>query len=165
MRRVALTFLAALWLIPAASAHIFVTSLAPNQFVLLTPNDEGATIVGVRLELPPGLHVEQLEAKPGWRTTADGWTGGRVPPGRFTGFGVVVTEPQSRTQVVIGARETLANGETKTFQAPVELGPAPAALHDSGARTLGKAALALAAAAAAIALAAGAVALSGWLRA
>lgn len=173
--------LAALALAAAAAAHVDVTpSLAEpgssQTFVFTVPNDEGTTpVVRFELSLPPGTTLAAAEAKPGWTTAARdrsiAWSGGRIPPGRFTAFAVRAAVPQREGTISFDAHETFADGPGPTFRVSVVVASvraatatARAAGRDEGARTLGKAALAVAIAAAVIALAAAFAALWRWLR-
>jgi hypothetical protein len=170
----------ALALPAAADAHVKVepTRIPPGASRILVfsapAEDPVANVVGLELELPRNVILDEIEAKPGWKGTFDGqkvvWSGGRIPPRQFATFSLLVTAPLQPGVLRFVSHEVLSNGSRSITYRPVVVvakAPAPAAARsgrDSGARTLGKAALAVALAAGAIALLAGFGALYLWLR-
>jgi uncharacterized protein YcnI len=165
--------LAALALAPGAGAARALTlvpqTVEPGAEVMLTfatPNRGGATVDHVTLGIPSDFVLDDAEAKPGWvlsRTEqAITWSGGRIPKGEFATFAIRGKAPmQLETvlfNVIVGAR----GGKSTTYH--VGLSVSPAANHDTGARSLGRAGLIVAIVGLALALAAGFLALGGWLR-
>jgi len=162
---------------PLAAAHVTVSPEAIQAGTTATlafqsPNEgTGAPVTGLRLVLPAGLAVDQLEVAPGWSASVRGrtvtWSGGRIPPGQFAVFSLVVTASAGTGTLAIEARQTFADGTSAEWRPALsvtEAAPAGAAGRDAGARSLGKAALAVAIAAAGFAVLACFLGLFLWLR-
>ena len=172
--------IAALALAAPAAAHVEVTPtrvapLAAVRFVFTVPNERPrGSIVGLRLSLPAGLVLGEVELVSGWSAHASAhevvWRGGPIPPGQFAAFSLLATASGRRTVLPIAAEELYADGSVEHFRPTVTVGPAastatrPLAGHDSGARTLGGFALAFALAALLLGLAGGFGFLWLWLR-
>lgn len=166
---------AALALAAPAAAHVEVTPtrvapLTAVRFVFTVPNERvHESIVGLRLELPAGLVLGEVELVPGWTAHATAhavvWRGGPIPPGQFAAFSLLATATGGHTLLDFPAEELFADGSVARYDPSVTVGPPPAAVgHDGGARTLGGFALAFAVAALVLALAGGFAVLWLWLR-
>jgi uncharacterized protein YcnI len=162
----------ALVVAPAASAHL---SLSPNSakagadvdLVFSVPNEDSALgVVSVTIGAPRAFAIDDGEAKPGWSQSHAGqaitWSGGRIPKGEYATFGVRGTAPKRAETVLFNVLVGTRDGKTQTYR--VALGVVSSSTHDTGARTLGKAALFVALGAAVLAVAGLFVALYAWLR-
>ena len=133
--------LAALVLVPAASAHVTVN---PNEvpagsfsrFAVRVPTERpNADTTKVVLQLPEDLAFVSFQPKPGWTRTVtmvklakpvtndEGetvterigtvtWEGGKIAPGEFDEFGLSAKVPETAGQtLVFPAVQTYSNGE------------------------------------------------------
>ena len=136
-----LSAVAALVLVPAASAHVTVN---PNEvpagsfsrFAVRVPTERpNADTTRVVLQLPEGLAFVSFQPKPGWTRTVtmvklakpvtndEGetvterigtvtWEGGKIAPGEFDEFGLSAKVPDTAGQtLVFPAVQTYSNGE------------------------------------------------------
>jgi uncharacterized protein YcnI len=147
----------ALVLPTVAVAHVELTPerVVPGSFTLFTvlsPNENGQPLTGLRLVIPDGLTIDAAADTPGFtttvvedarhRTAALAWQGGRVAPGRLAIF---------RFTAAVGARGTLrptgiqtfADGSTRTWY-PVLAVAGESKARDGLTLTIAVAALALA---------------------
>jgi uncharacterized protein YcnI len=136
-----------------------LTFSAPNAH-------DAAGVDHVTLGIPPEFVLDGAEAKPGWTVSqteqAITWSGGLIPSGQFATFAIHGTAPKDVETVLFNLVVGDKRGKLTTYH--VSLDVSPAANHDTGARSLGKAALIVGIVGLALALAAGLLALGGWLR-
>ena len=171
---------AALLSASTAAAHVEVTPtrvarLSSQVFVFSTPNErERAAVIGLRVQVPPGIVLGEVEARPGWTATATpttvSWQGSRIPPGQFETFSLLATATGSHTVMPFRVIELFSDGTVERYRPTVKLAGAAAAAdalprRDRGARTLGKVALGISLAAAAGVLLLGFGCLALWLTA
>jgi uncharacterized protein YcnI len=155
-----------------AYAHL---SLDPNRvekraLVDLTfsvPNeDDPLGVDHVTLGIPTDFDLDDAEAKPGWSQSRTGqavtWSGGDIPKGQYGTFSIRGTAPNKVETVLFNVLVGDRTGKSITYR--VGLDVAAGGTHDTGARSLGKAALLVAIVAAALGLAALFVGLYVWLR-
>lgn len=133
--------LAALVLVPAASAHVTVNpSEVPadsfSRFAVRVPTERAdADTTRIELQLPEDLAFVSFQPKPGWKRTEtmvklakpitndEGetvterigtvtWEGGNIAPGEFDEFGMSAKVPDTAGQtLVFPAVQTYSNGE------------------------------------------------------
>jgi uncharacterized protein YcnI len=164
---------AALALPAAASAHLSIdpATVVRGQLVDLVfsiPNqDDPQPVDHVTLGIPADFALDDAEAKPGWTQNRTGqaitWSGGRIPKGEYATFAIRGTAPKKVETVLFNVLVGDHTGKSITYRIGLDVtahGP-----HDSGARTLGRAALIVAIIAAGVALLALFTALYVWLRA
>ena len=141
----------------AAAAHVQLAPdrVAPGSFTLFTvlsPNESGQPLTGLRLAIPPGLEIDAVADTPGFtanvvedrrhRVAALNWQGGSVPPDRLALFHFSGTPSATGTLLLTGIQR-FADGSTRTWRtAELTVADDPAA-EDTVARALGIAALVL----------------------
>jgi uncharacterized protein YcnI len=155
-----------------ASAHL---SLDPNavrmgalvDLTFSVPNeDDPLGIDHVTLGIPTDFQLDDAEAKPGWTQSRTGqaitWSGGHIAKGQYATFSIRGTAPKKIETVLFNVLVGDRSGKSITYR--VGLDVVAGGTHDTGARSLGKAALVVALAAAVLALAALFLGLYVWLR-
>jgi uncharacterized protein YcnI len=134
-------------------------------FSIPNPDDKWG-VDHVTLGIPGDFQLDDAEAKTGWSQSRTGqavtWGGGRIPKGQFGRFAIRGTAPQNPETVLFSVVLGDPKGKSTTYR--VGLVVADQMPHDTGARSLGKAALTLAVVAAVLALGALVVVLYLWLR-
>jgi uncharacterized protein YcnI len=155
-----------------AFAHLSLnpTAVRRGELVDLTfsvPNeDDRLGIDHVTLGIPTDFKLDDAEAKPGWTQSRTGqaitWSGGNVPKGEYATFGIRGTAPKKIETVLFNVLVGDRSGKSITYR--VGLDVVAGGTHDTGARSLGKAALIVALVAAVLALAAVFLGLYLWLR-
>jgi uncharacterized protein YcnI len=172
LRVISVSSLAFFAVAATASAHLSLdpSSVTKGALVDLTfsvPNeDDPAGVDHVTLGIPSDFELDDAEAKPGWTQSRTGqavtWSGGNVPKGQYATFSIRGTAPKKIETVLFNVLVGDRTGKSITYR--VGLDVVAGGTHDSGARSLGKAALFVAIAGAALALAALFVGLYLWLR-
>lgn len=154
----------------ARTLNLMPRTVVPGSPVMLTftaPNPRDTTGVDhVTLGIPSDFVLDAAEAKPGWTVSrteqAITWSGGLIPKGEFATFAIHGTAPTHVETVLFNVIVGDKSGKSITYH--VGLDVSAAANHDTGARSLARAALIVAIVGLAMALAAGFLALGGWLR-
>jgi uncharacterized protein YcnI len=151
----------------AASAHVEMSPdrVDPGSFTLytvLSPNESGQPLTGLRLTVPDGMEVDGAAATPGFTTelvrdqshriVAISWQGGSVAAEDLGLFRFSASVGSSETTLHLVGVQTFADGSTKVWKTPVvdvakESGGSSS---DTTGRSLSAAALGLAAAALAV---------------
>ncbi len=156
----------------AASAHLSIDPPRVHvgnavDLVFSVPNENDAVAVDhVTLGIPSDFELDDAEAKPGWTQSRTGqaitWSGGRIAKHQYATFAIRGTAPKQAETVLFNVLVGARTGKSITYR--VGLDVSAGAQHDSGARSLGKAALIVAILAAALALVGLFVGLYVWLR-
>jgi uncharacterized protein YcnI len=162
----------ALALAAPAAAHLSIdpAKVARGQevdLVFSVPNEDDAVGVDhVTLGIPQDFQLDDAEAKPGWTQSRTGqavtWSGGLIPKGTFARFAIRGTAPAKVETVLFNVLVGDRTGKSITYRVGLDVTATTG--HDSGARSLGKAALAVAILAAVLGLGALFVGLYVWLR-
>jgi hypothetical protein len=140
-------------------ADVDLTFSIPNE-------DDAVGVDHVTLGIPTDFQLDDAEAKPGWTQSRTGpaitWSGGNIPKGQYGTFSIRGTAPKKLETVLFNVLVGDRAGKSITYR--VGLDVVAGGTHDTGARSLGKAALFVAIVAAGFGLAALFVALYVWLR-
>jgi uncharacterized protein YcnI len=162
----------ALALAAPAGAHLSIDppKVVKGQLVDLVfsvPNQGDAIGVDhVTLGIPQDFALDDAEAKPGWTQSRTGqaitWSGGMIPKGTFARFSIRGTAPAKAETVLFNVLVGNRTGKSITYRVGLDVTSTPE--HDSGARTLARAALGVAILAAVLALGALFTGLYLWLR-
>jgi uncharacterized protein YcnI len=141
--------LAALVFAAPAAAHLSldppkVQRGAAVDLTFSVPNeDDRVGIDHVTLGIPSDFQLDDAEAKPGWAQSRTGqavtWAGGNIPKREYARFGIRGTAPSQSETVLFNVLVGDRTGKSITYR--VGLDVIPGGTHDTGARSLGKAAL------------------------
>jgi uncharacterized protein YcnI len=128
-------------------ALVDLTFSVPNQ-------DDPLGIDHVTLGIPSDFELDDAETKPGWTQSRTGqaitWSGGNIPKGQYATFSIRGTAPKKIETVLFNVLVGDRSGKSVTYR--VGLDVVAGGTHDTGARSLGKAALIVGVAAAVLAL-------------
>jgi hypothetical protein len=120
----------------------------------------------VTLGIPSDFQLDDAEAKPGWTQSRTGqaitWSGGHIPMGQYATFSIRGTAPEKVETVLFNVLIGDRAGKSITYR--VGLDVIPGGTHDTGARSLGKAAVIVGLVAAVLALGSLFLGLYLWLR-
>ena len=139
MQKILLVLAGALFVVPAASAHVTVNpNTVPadsfSRFAIRVPTERpNADTTKVAMRLPKGLFFVSFQPKPGWKRTVTmekldppvelfgekqtervatvTWEGGKIAPGEFDEFGMSAKVPAEQTTLVFPATQTYSDGE------------------------------------------------------
>jgi len=138
-----------------AAAHVSVLpeSLAAGSEAKLTfrvPVEREVATTGLEISFPEDLEALLFQPKPGWtyevvrdssgRITGVIWSGGRIRPGEFDEFTVLVRTPDRQRQLAFTIRQTYADGQVVTWEGdegPVVTITAQAAQRPAGGSATG----------------------------
>jgi uncharacterized protein YcnI len=110
----------------AAVPHVTVspkvsTPGAWEKYEIRLPNEKTVPTTSLEVRFPAGLRIMSFEDKPGWtvepvRDATGAITGarwaGRLPPERFTEFGVIAVNPKQAGELSWKATQTYVDGTT-----------------------------------------------------
>ncbi len=135
--------------VDTAGAHVLLdpARAAPHTLVLFTvlsPDEAGVPLTGLRLAIPPALIVSSIADTAGYaaqivrdqsfRPVALSWQGGRTPPGHLALFRFAALTPGKTGAVTLTGVQTFADGSTHVWRSArlVVAAPAAAASDDDG---------------------------------
>jgi uncharacterized protein YcnI len=154
----------------AAGVDVSPTRIDPgstSRLFFWVANDGKTAIDGVAVGIPADFQLGEAESKSGWKTSVRSrtatWEGSKIAPGQFAFFSVTVRAPATEERALFSVLASTVKGGTQTWQARVDVVPAPP-VHDDRARVTATIALIVAAVAALLALSGGILALWLWLR-
>jgi uncharacterized protein YcnI len=168
----AISVCSALVLAGAAAADVQVspTRIDPgstSRLFFWVANEGTTAIDGVAVGIPTDFQLGEAESKSGWKTSVRSrtatWEGSKIAPGQFAFFSVTVKAPATEERALFSVLASTVKGGTQTWQARVDVVPAPP-IRDDRARLTAMIALIVAAVAALVALCGGILALWLWLR-
>ena len=121
---------------PAAAGHVtlspaFVEAGAPGTVLFETPNERAPrATTSLRLDAPPGIHLEAVAPPSGWRLEVSDrtatWTGGRIEQEDVVAFPLEVTARTRPGTETFGAVQGYDDGELVEWRATLTVLPAAA---------------------------------------
>lgn len=134
-----------------ALAHVTVSpeEVSPGssgEYTVSVPNELDAPTVEVRVEVPEGFQVDEVDEAPGWsveeeeeggRVAAISWSGGEIPVEGSEEFVFGATAPEEAGEFAFRATQTYSDGTVVEWTGPEDSGEPASVVSVTGGETSG----------------------------